>query len=96
MRDEQQNKVAFLFSRVPGKQTVPRSELWALLQLIRRMKTGRAYKVYIDAAYVLNGIHSRSNNYSKGSNGDIWSSCFEELDRIDLGAIKVKSHVTSG
>ena len=87
-------EIAFLFSRVPGRQTVPRSELWALLTLMRRMRTQGSYKVYIDASYVINGLQAKTKNYSKGNTGDIWTRIFAELDRIgDVEAIKVKSHV---
>ena len=95
MSDDKE-KIAFIFSRVPGKQTVPRSELWALLLVMQRMKTGGRYKVFIDASYVINGLQARTVNYTRGSNGDIWTRIFAELDRVgSLDAVKVKSHITS-
>ena len=73
---------ACILSRVPGKQTVPRSELWALLLVLQRMRTGGQYTVFIDASYVTNGLAAKTVNYSRGSNGDIWTLIFTELDRI--------------
>ncbi len=65
-------QVAFLFPMVPGTQTVPRAELWALRHVLNLMEGLRQYTVYIDAQYVLNGLQSRSRHYSQGSNGDLW------------------------
>ena len=39
-----------------------------------RMKNNITYTVYIDAAYVLNGLTSKTRRYSQGSNGDIWTT----------------------
>jgi len=52
--------------------------------------------VYIDASYVINGLNARTVNYTRGSNGDIWTRIFVELDRIgSLHTVKVKSHIAS-
>ena len=58
---------AILVSRVPGKQTVPRSELWAIYQAVKKANvviqiwitsniTDKVITFYIDALYVINGI----------------------------------------
>ena len=89
-------RIAVMFSKVPGKQTVPRSELWALLSILRRMQDGEHYTVYIDASYVINGVKARTPHYSRGCNGDIWTKIFKETDRLEsLHTVKVKSHVES-
>jgi hypothetical protein len=63
---------------------------------MQRMQAGGHYTVYIDASYVTNGIEARTVNYTRGSNGDIWTRIFVELDRIgSLNAVKVKPHVTN-
>ena len=64
--DPDTKQVAFLFARVPGMPTVPRAELWALYQLMLRMRNDIEYTVYIDASYVLNGLHGRTKHYSQG------------------------------
>jgi ribonuclease HI len=87
---------ALLFSRVPGRQTVPRAELWALFKLLERMSHGVSYRVYIDAQYVLNGLANRGKHYSEGSNGDIWTRIYDILsERMsdDIEFIKIKSHL---
>ena len=82
-----------MFSKVPGRQTVPRAELWALLTLMRRMREGQRYTVYVDAAYVINGLKARTNHYARGLNGDIWTLIFREAEKLGGLEIKVKSHV---
>ena len=97
--DPSTDEVAFSFSQVLGRQTVPRAEMWALMHVLRRMQTGSTYSVYIDASYVINGLRSRSAHYCNGSNGDLWTMIFAELARLEATAescinfIKVKSHV---
>ena len=59
--DIERNEVAFLFSSVPGPQTVPRAELWALYQILSRMFCNTLYTIYIDAQYVVNGMSTKSS-----------------------------------
>ena len=73
-------RTAVIFSKVPGKHTVPRSELWALLSILNRMKDGEHYTVYVDASYVVNGIKARTLQYARGCNGDIWTRNFREAE----------------
>ena len=88
--------------RVAGRQTVPRSELTALLKVLCCMHTAHDWKVFIDAQYVIDGLLS-SNRYffTLGRNGDLWHSIFRKLDEHkdkglgNIDFIKVKSHVTS-
>jgi hypothetical protein len=63
------------------------------------MQPNRHYTMYIDASYVINGMNSRSNHYSQGTNGDLWTLTYTELDRLGspgVKCVKVKSHVTDG
>ena len=56
----------------------------ALLGETRNSKGVKAdtnYKVYIDASYVINGLHLRSKHYSDGGNGDLWRPILEEAER---------------
>ena len=99
--DPDTSEIAFSYSKVPGRQSVPRAELWGLLHVLRRMQTGRSYTVYIDAAYVIRGLGDRSSLYAAGTNGDLWVLVFAELSRLEavanggLNFVKVKSHVKS-
>ena len=97
---EDSNKTALIFSKVPGKQTVPRSELWALLTLLQRMKAGKAYKVYIDASYVVNGSAQLRSCSQEGcpsglletTNADLWYHFHQTVpDTMHLD--KVKAHL---
>ena len=47
--DPDTNEVAMLFAKVPGNQTVPRAELYALLQTTVRMKDDIEYTVYVSS-----------------------------------------------
>ena len=93
VRDPITEEVALLFSKVPGNQTVPRAELWALYQLLIRMKNNIKYFVYIDALYVLNGLTSRTKHYSQGTNGDLWTRIYEVARTKQVTYRKAKSHV---
>ena len=59
------------------------------------MKDSVAYTVYIDAAYVLNGMARRNRHYSRGTNGDIWSKIYQAASTRIINCVKVKSHVTN-
>jgi hypothetical protein len=96
--DQETGDVAMLFARVPGLQTVPRAELWALINLLRHILPGRHYRVFIDAQYVLNGIFDTTQHYIQGVNGDLWVQVHRLLSALGdiFTFIKVKSHVTTG
>ena len=61
-----------------------------------RMRNNITYTVYIDAAYVLNGLTSKTRHYSQGSNGDLWTRIYQVASTKHITFIKVKSHVTDG
>ena len=42
--------------KVPGRQTVPRAETWAVLQLLKVMKGEKGMKIITDAMYVFKGF----------------------------------------
>lgn len=93
--DPGSNEVALLFAKVPGNQTVPRVELWALLQTITRMTNSTECTVYVDASYVLTGLPSRTKRYSQGANGYLWTRIYEVAQTKQVRYPKVKSHVTN-
>ena len=52
------SKVAYMQCKVRGRQTVPRSELTALLKTLRCIRTVQKWTIYIDAQYVINGLET--------------------------------------
>lgn len=67
---------AYLASRVPGKQTVPRAEAWAIYLVVCEWDGSYDLEIITDASYTLRGMYftSRGSNL-KGTNKDIWCSC---------------------
>ena len=87
-------ELACIGGEVPGKQTVPRAELWGAIQTSIRADPAIDLEIGIDAAYVTNGINKR-NALLKGTNGDLWSILFDIIDlrQGSTTLIKVKSHL---
>ncbi len=87
-------EVGGLAAEVPGRQTVPRAEVWgATLGLELAPRVG-PFNVVLDASYVY-GALSRRAELLRGLNGDLWSIFFGVLDGtgVDLTLSKVRSHV---
>ena len=85
-------QTGYLGGQVPGKQTVPRAELWGATQILS--KVGKSnIQIPIDAKYVTRGIAHRSD-LVQGPNGDLWSILFQLIDErsVVTDFIKVKSH----
>ena len=69
-----------MHSHVPGVQTVPRAELWALYQLLKRQDPNVHIQYYIDASYVVRAAKStQTAAYTNGTNGDLWSRVYQLL-----------------
>ncbi len=95
--------VSIAAAAVPGKQTVPRAELWAAawateLGSDKRADESPGYVLDIraDAAYVVNGFASAAcrDRLARGRNGDRWEQIKEGAD-ARAGAVtisKVKAH----
>ncbi len=83
-----------LVAEVPGRQTVPRAELWGASLLLERAPLSGPFEITMDAAYVVNGLERRSSTL-RGMNGDLWSILCCLADRRDGPTVvsKVKSHV---
>ena len=63
--------------KLPGKQTVPRAETWAVLQVLKVMKGEKDMKIITDAMYVIKGFKNQNRKaYSEGRNGDIWREAY--------------------
>jgi len=78
----------------PGRQTVPRAELFGAIVLITRVHYNVCVRLGIDAAYVTNGVLKRAR-LDRGSNGDLWGLFFMVMDlrTADLHIEKVASHI---
>ena len=89
---------AYLYSRVPGRQTVPRSEAWALYLVLQVWDGSYDLTIVTDATYTISGTDMRKRHqHLKGVNGDIWRLILDEIDGkaaahglLDL--VKLKSH----
>ena len=79
---------------VIGKQTIPRSELWAGILAAEAGLSNSAQKVTIsDCAYFVNGAKSENiDNLEQGSNGDLWGHWQNEVKRASHCVEKVKAH----
>ncbi len=83
-----------LVAEVPGKQTVPRAELWGASLLLSLAPRDGPFELTLDAAYVVNGLGRRIDRL-RGANGDLWAILAKMIDgRGGATEIsKVKSHV---
>ena len=88
---------AALYSRVPDPQTVPRSEVWVVIQTLRRLSYENTLKIYVDASYAINGVRVPAKHYLEVKNGDLWTRIHKLSLRFGGKVIfhKVESHVTS-
>ncbi len=68
---------------VPGRQTVPRAELWAACVVAKHANEGSPCVLNSDAAYVVNTAAdaAKTSRARRGANGDLWS----QLARLHKG-----------
>ena len=65
--------VAYMYCKVPGRQTVPRAELTALIRTLKCIRRIRKWIIFIDAQYVINGTETNDESfYLQGRHGDLW------------------------
>ncbi len=76
---------------VPGRQTVPRAELWAACVMSEHADPSKPAHLLSDAAYIVNTVNDkgRQTRARCGANGDLWSS-WAKLD----GSRSEPVHVT--
>ena len=68
-------KEAMLVSKVPGNQTVPRPEAWAVSEVLQVDRRKTPLTIVTDATYVIKGFLDYNRcRYMKGSNADIWET----------------------
>ncbi len=86
--------VGCLGGQVPGKQTVPRAELWGGIQTLIRAHPEWPVDLGIDAAYVTKGCTNRGV-LVQGSNGDLWRLIYDIIDNRSgsTNIFKIKSHL---
>ena len=79
---------------MPGRQTVPRTELWGAIQILSRVDEKSNIQIPIDAKCVTMCIAHRGD-LEQGPNGDLWSIFFQLIDERSgvTDVIKVKSHL---
>ncbi len=83
-----------LVAEVPGRQTVPRAELWGAALLANAAPADGPFEITLDAAYVTNGLSRRGDRF-RGANGDLWTILARIIDDRagETSISKVKSHV---
>ena len=72
--------VAIMGGQVPGKQTVPRAELWGAIKVLELAETQDPIDLGIDAAYVTNGV-TKMAQLVEGENGDLWSILYRLINQ---------------
>ena len=72
-------RTGFLGGQVPGRQTIPRSELWGAIQILSRVDEKSNIQIPIDAKHVTRGITRRSD-LEQGPYGDLSSILFQLID----------------
>ena len=96
-RDGSAGHATCLRMKVPGKQTVPRAETLAVLQVLLLIKGKKEIRIITDAMYVIKGFNDQNRKtYQEGRNGDIWREVYDQYDRLEVKPTvhKVKSHMT--
>ena len=87
-------QTGYLGGQVPGKQTLPRAELWGDIHILSKVDGKSNIQIPIDAKYVTRGIAHRGD-LVQGPNVDLWSILFHLIDERSgvTDFIKVKSHL---
>ena len=87
-------RTGFFGGQVPGRQTVPRAELWGAIQILSRVDEKSNIQIPIDAKCGTSGI-TQKGDLEQGPNGDLWSILFQLIDRRSgvTDVVKVKSQL---
>ena len=72
-------RAGFLGGQVPGRQTVPRAELWGAIQNLNRVDEKSNIQIPIDAKFVTRGI-AHGGDLEQGLGEDLWSILFQLID----------------
>ena len=60
------DEINFFFSAVPGRQTVPRAETWAIITALKQLAEARTIACVVDAMYVVRGATSAYRKARRG------------------------------
>ncbi len=86
----------FAASPVPGRQTVPRAELWAACMAAEQTDGTSAFVLNADAAYVVDAASDmeRVERLRRGGNGDLWSrlATANKARGVGVDIRKVQAH----
>ena len=79
---------------MPGRQTIPRAEMWGAIQILSSVNEKSNIQTPIDAKYLAIGIVHRGD-LEQGPNGDLWSILSQLIDERSgvPDVIKVRSHL---
>ena len=86
---------------MPGRQTVPRAELNAILEAMRTAPPQRTLRCHPDATYVARALpldaEERRRKHHAGNNGDLWREYDSLLEAkgTELAAERVPAHVST-
>ena len=87
-------RTGFFGGQVPGRQTVPRAELWGAIQILSRVDEKSNIQIPVDVKYVTSCIAHRGD-LEQGPDGDLWSILFQQIDERSgvTDVINVKSNL---
>ena len=72
---------AYLASKAPGKQTVPRADTWAVYLVLHEWYGAYDLEIITDASYTVSGMDfTRRASNLKGANKDLWKLIYDEID----------------
>ncbi len=84
------NQLALLASPVPGKQTVPRAELWAACKAAEASQNVADAVLDADASYIMHGCANEGaiKKAKASPNGDLWT-IYDDAARVNGHRMKV-------
>ena len=89
----QVKELAVLMAQTPGRQTVPRAEVWALAKTREAAGPGVVKEAPVDADYVTEGLAAEETRQERiaSTNGDVWKQLLSAMERRpDISIAKVK------
>ena len=78
------------------RQTVPRAELYAVIQILKLRQTGSTTRIGVDCKYVIKESRLSHLTVAARSNADLWAE-YHDLVRVKcltVALFKVKAHMS--